>query len=161
MKTFKEMVPEWLHDPQSVFKAEGFNELPPRQTCVSCHWIGGRLQTMGRGTYNTAVNRGAQSSSIFLWWKPESWADYTMQVFILFFTKSKNGKLCPIHDCWKLNVMMVQNWTPLPLIKEVIDGLHGDKVFSKIGVHWGFNNIHIKEGDEETVAFIMSERLNW
>ena len=29
LKTFKEMVPEWLHDYCEVFKVENFNELPP------------------------------------------------------------------------------------------------------------------------------------
>ena len=30
-KSFKEMVPEWLHDYREVFKAEQFDELPPRR----------------------------------------------------------------------------------------------------------------------------------
>ena len=54
---------------------------------------------------------------------------------------------------------MVPNKTPLPLIKEVIDRLHGAKIFLKMDICWGFNNIRIKEGDEEKAAFIMSEGL--
>ena len=55
--------------------------------------------------------------------------------------------------------MTIRNCTPLPLIKEVIDRLHGARVFSKMDVRWGFNNIHIKEGDEHKAAFITSEGL--
>ena len=54
---------------------------------------------------------------------------------------------------------MVPNKTPLPLIKEVIDRLHGAKIFSKMDVRWGFNNIRIREGDKEKAAFITSEGL--
>ena len=55
--------------------------------------------------------------------------------------------------------MTIKNRTPLPLIKEVIDRLHGACVFSKMDVRWGFNNIRIKEGDEHKAAFITSEGL--
>ena len=48
---------------------------------------------------------------------------------------------------------------PLPLIKEVINCLNGAKVFSKMDVQWGFNNIRIKEGDKEKAAFVTSEGL--
>ena len=55
--------------------------------------------------------------------------------------------------------MTKRNRTPLPLIKEVIDCLHGAKFFSKMDICWGFNNIHIREGDEKKAAFLMSEGL--
>ena len=51
------------------------------------------------------------------------------------------------------------NKTLLPLIKEVINRLNGAKIFLKMDVQWGFNNIRIKEGDEEKAAFVTSEGL--
>ena len=48
---------------------------------------------------------------------------------------------------------------PLPLIKEVINHLNGAKVFLKMDIQWGFNNIRMKEGDKEKAAFIMSKGL--
>ena len=33
------------------------------------------------------------------------------------------------------------------------------KIFTKVNVRWGYNNIHIKEGDEYKVAFIMNQGL--
>ena len=58
-----------------------------------------------------------------------------------------------------MNAITVPNKTLLPLIKEVIDQLHGAKIFLKIYVQWGFNNIRIREGDEEKATFITSEGL--
>jgi len=49
--------------------------------------------------------------------------------------------------------MMVKNKYPLPLISELMSQLCGARYFMKLDVHWGFNNIRIKPGDEWKVAF--------
>ena len=49
--------------------------------------------------------------------------------------------------------MTIKNRYPLPLISELIDKLSHAKVFSKMDVRWGYNNIRIKEGDEWKAAF--------
>ena len=49
--------------------------------------------------------------------------------------------------------MMIKNRYPLPLIKELVDHLKGSKIFTKLDVQWGYNNIRIKEGDEWKAAF--------
>ena len=41
----------------------------------------------------------------------------------------------------------------LPLIIELIDNMGSKKVFTKMDLRWGFNNIRIKEGDEWKRAF--------
>ena len=43
----------------------------------------------------------------------------------------------------------------LPLIIELIDNMGSKKVFTKMDLRWGFNNIRIKEGDEWKGAFTM------
>ena len=48
---------------------------------------------------------------------------------------------------------MIKNHYPLPLIQELIDKLKSSKVFSKMDIRWGYNNIQIKEGDEWKAAF--------
>ena len=70
-----------------------------------------------------------------------------------FFVKKKDGALRPVQDYRKLNEMTIKNRYPLPLIQELIDKLKGSKVFSKMDIRWGFNNIRIKEGDEWKAAF--------
>jgi hypothetical protein len=39
------------------------------------------------------------------------------------------------------------------LISELIEKLRGAKYFTKLDVRWGFNNVHMKEGDEWKAAF--------
>ena len=74
-----------------------------------------------------------------------------------FFVKKKDGSLHPVQDYRKLNDMMIKNHYPLPLIQELVDKLKTAKVFTKMDVRWGFNNIWIKEGDEWKGVFI----TNW
>jgi len=49
----------------------------------------------------------------------------------------------------------VKNNYLLPLIIELIDNMGSKKVFTKMDLRWGFNNIRIKEGDEWKRAFTM------
>ena len=49
--------------------------------------------------------------------------------------------------------MTIKNRYPLPLISELIDKLTHTKIFSKMDIQWGYNNIQIKEGDEWKAAF--------
>ena len=76
-----------------------------------------------------------------------------------FFMKKKDGKLQPMQDYQKLNEMTIKNRYPLPLIKELVDHLKGSKIFMKLDVQWGYNNIWIKEGDEWKAAFWMNQGL--
>ncbi len=46
-----------------------------------------------------------------------------------------------------------------PLIPQVIDRLQGCTLFTKVDVHWGYNNIRIKEGDEWKAAFLTPKGL--
>ena len=70
-----------------------------------------------------------------------------------FFVKKKDGSLRPVQDYRKLNESTIKNRYPLPLIQELVDKLKGSRVFSKLDVRWGYNNVRIKEGDEWKAAF--------
>jgi len=71
----------------------------------------------------------------------------------VFFIKKKDGSLRLVQDYRALNSMMVKNKYPLPLISELVSQLHGARYFTKLDVRWGFNNVHIKPGDEWKAAF--------
>ncbi len=73
-----------------------------------------------------------------------------------FFIKKKDGKLRPVQDYRKLNSLTVKNQYPLPLIPELIDRLRNATLFMKLNIHWGYNNVRIKEGDQEKGAFKMN-----
>ena len=70
-----------------------------------------------------------------------------------FFVKKKDGKFQPVQDYQMLNNYTVRNTYPLPLIKELINRLVGKQWFTKFDIQWGYNNVHIKEGDEWKAAF--------
>ena len=48
---------------------------------------------------------------------------------------------------------MVKNNYPLPLITDLVDTMGNKKVFTKMDLRWGYNNVRIKEGDEWKAAF--------
>ena len=71
----------------------------------------------------------------------------------VFFIKKKDGSLRLVQDYQALNSMTVKNKYPLPLNSELVSQLRGARYFTKLDVHWGFNNVHIKPGDEWKAAF--------
>ena len=71
----------------------------------------------------------------------------------VFFIKKKDGALHLVQDYRALNTIMVKNKYPLPLISELIEKLQGARYFNKLDVQWGFNNVHMKEGDEWKATF--------
>ena len=76
------------------------------------------------------------------------------QASSFYFIQKKDGELHPCQDYWYLNEHTVRNMYPPPLISTLINKLQGAKYFSKIDIQWGYNNIHIKEGDKWKAAFI-------
>src|ERR1700741_1466531 len=70
-----------------------------------------------------------------------------------FFVKKKDGKLRPVQDYRVLNDWTIPNKYPLLLIKELINKLSKKKYFTKFDIRWGYNNIHIKDGDQWKAAF--------
>ena len=70
-----------------------------------------------------------------------------------FLIKKKNGDYRVIQDYRKLNEHTVPDVSPLPLIKTLIEHLHGKTLFTKFDVRWGYHNIRIKDRDQEKVAF--------
>ena len=70
-----------------------------------------------------------------------------------FFVGKKDGKLRPVVDYRRLNSITVPDRYPLPLIQELVDKVSKAKIFSKVDVRAGYNNIRIKEGDQSKAAF--------
>jgi len=72
---------------------------------------------------------------------------------LVFFIKKKDGSLQLVQNYHALNSIIVKNKYPLLLISELVSQLYGARYFTKLDVHWGFNNVCIKPGDEWKVAF--------
>jgi len=77
------------------------------------------------------------------------------QMLLVFFVDKKDGSKRMVMDYCNLNDQMIKNNYPLLLITELIDNMESKKVFMKMNLRWGFNNIRIKEGNEWKGAFTM------
>ena len=66
----------------------------------------------------------------------------------VFFVDKKNKSKQIVMDYCNLNDQIVKNNYLLPLITDLIDNMGSKKVFTKMDLRWGFNNVRIKEGNE-------------
>ena len=71
----------------------------------------------------------------------------------VFFIPKKYGKKWMVQDYCYLNKHIVKNNYLLPLIMQLIDKLQGAKLFTKMDLRWGYNNICIKENGGWKAAF--------
>jgi len=58
-----------------------------------------------------------------------------------------------IIDYRPLNAVTQKDVTPLPNLKQCIENLQGMELFSKFDIHWGYNNICIREGNQWKATF--------
>ena len=56
-----------------------------------------------------------------------------------------------------MNEWTIKNNYPLLLISDMLENIGTKKVFMKIDLRWGYNNMRIKEGDEWKAAFMILE----
>ncbi len=160
-KTFKEMVPPHYHFFCDLFSKENFDKLPNQKPWDhAVELVPNTKSTLDCKVYplnqdeqeqlDKFLNENLESGCI----RPSK-SPFASP----FFVKKKDGTLHPVQDYRKLNEMTIKNCYPLPLISELIDKLHGAKYFTKLDVRWVYNNVCIREGDEEKAAFCTNCRL--
>ncbi|QRV77353.1 Retrotransposable element Tf2 protein [Ceratobasidium sp. AG-Ba] len=138
-----------------IFTEEEISPLPPHRPydceivlkpdAVPCHGpiysLGPREDEELRKTVSKQLKAGLICPSKSLMGSP------------VIFVKKKNGSLRMCIDYRKLNDMTVKNVYPLPRSNDLTEKLQGAKIFSKFDLKWGYNLVHIKEGDEWKTAF--------
>ena len=67
---------------------------------------------------------------------------------LVFFVGKKDSKKHIVWDYQYLNKWTIKNNYPLPLISDIIENIDTKKVFTKLDLWQGYNNIQIKEGDK-------------
>ena len=85
------------------------------------------------------------------------WPSKSLQTAPVFFVGKKDGKKRMVQDYCYLNEWTIKNNYPLPLISDVLENIGIKKVFTKMDLRWGYNNIRIKEGDKWKAVFMMPE----
>ena len=68
-------------------------------------------------------------------------ASNSQQTSSIFFVPKKDGKKCMVQDYQYLNEWTVKNNYPLPLISQLVNKLKGCKLFMKMDLWWGYNNM--------------------
>jgi len=71
----------------------------------------------------------------------------------VFFVGKKNEGKHIVIDYRRLNKQTVKNNYPLPLITDLVDSMGNKRVFTKMDLQWGYNNMRIKKRDEWKAAF--------
>jgi hypothetical protein len=155
LKGFQDIVQTSLHAYANVFSKMAFNSLP------ECR------------KWDHAIDLEREPSPGFCKFYPMTLTEQTeMDVFLekalatghirqfksplgapVFFIKKKDGKLHFVQDYQALNAITRKNRYPLPLIDNLIHWLKGAHYFTKLDICWGYNNVHICEGDEWKATF--------
>jgi len=85
------------------------------------------------------------------------WPFKSLQMAPVFFVGKKDGKKRMVQNYRYLNEWTIRNNYPLPLISDVLENIGTKKVFTKMDLRWGYNNVRIKERDEWKAAFTILE----
>ncbi|EUC55739.1 Transposon Tf2-1 polyprotein, partial [Rhizoctonia solani AG-3 Rhs1AP] len=149
------IIPPQYHQFISVFGEEEFNKLPPHRP----YDIDIELkenQDLGHAPLYSMTP--AESRELKTWLEKEvalgkiqpSKSPIASPVM---FVKKKDGSLRLVVDYRKLNDATCKNSYPLPRQDDLMARLQGAKIFTKLDLRWGYNNVRVKKGDEWKTAF--------
>ena len=65
---------------------------------------------------------------------------------LCFFIMKKDGSRRLVQDYQKINTFTVKDKTLLPCIDDLLDVLEDGKLFTKMDIIWGYNNICVMNG---------------
>jgi hypothetical protein len=147
---YERHIPPHLHDFQSVFSKESFDDLPESKPWDHAIELIANAMPKSCKVYLLVASEQKELDAFLKENLESGWIcpSKSLMASPVFFIKKKDGRLCLVQDYCVLNAMTVKNKYPLPLIPELITKLQGAKYFTKLDVHWGFNNVCMKEGDE-------------
>lgn len=154
-KRFEEMVPSYLHDYRTVFDKGTAERLP--EHCEWDHEIHLKLDfnKFDAKVYplntrqKTELDKFLEENLRKGYIRPSK----SEMVSPFFFVGKKDRSLRPCQDYRTLNDNTIKDRYPLLLISDLVDKLKGAKVFTKMDLRAGYNNIRIKQGDEHKAAF--------
>ncbi|CEL54852.1 hypothetical protein RSOLAG1IB_11797 [Rhizoctonia solani AG-1 IB] len=149
-----EGIPTQYHEFAKVFGEEEFNKLPP-------HWSYDiEIELTEEGTLNSPLYSMTNAESVTL----KQWLEDKLKAGKIqpskspisspvMFVPKKDGSCCLVVDYRKLNSCSKKNVYPLPRPDNLMSKLRGAKLFTKLDLRWGYNNVRVKEGDKWKTAF--------
>ena len=159
LRATEEMVPQRFHKYLKVFKKKDSERMPMRKTWdYAIDLREGFVLKKGKIYPLSRVEREEVQEFV----KDQLRKGYirpskSSQTSLVFFMPKKDGKKRMVQDYQYLNSWTIKNNYPLPLISDLIDSIGKKKVFTKMDLRWGYNNVRIKEGDEWKAAFSTPE----
>ena len=159
LRATEEMVSRRLHKYLKVFEKKNLERMPTRKTWD--HTIDLKEGFVPKKSKIYPLSR-VEREKVHEFVKDQLRKGYirpskSPQTSPVFFVPKKDGKKRMVQDYRYLNSWMIKNNYPLPLISDLIDSIGKKKVFTKMDLQWGYNNVRIKEGDEWKAAFSMPE----
>ena len=159
LRTVEEMVPRWFYKYLKIFKKKESERMPTRKAWnYAIDLRKGFVPKKGKIYPLPRVEREEVQEFV----KDQLRKRYirpskSPQISPVFFVLKKDGKKRMVQNYRYLNSWTIKNNYPLPLISDLINSIGKKRVFMKIDLRWGYNNVRIKEGDEWKAAFLMPE----
>ncbi|CCO37539.1 Retrotransposable element Tf2 155 kDa protein type 2 [Rhizoctonia solani AG-1 IB] len=149
-----EGIPNQYHEFAKVFGEEEFNKLPPHRSYDI------EIELTEEGPLNSPLYSMTDAESVTL----KQWLEDKLKAGKIHPSKSpisspvmfvpkKDGSRRLVVDYRKLNSRSKKNVYPLPRPDDLMSKLRGAKIFTKLDLRWGYNNVRVKEGDEWKTAF--------
>jgi hypothetical protein len=161
LKGFEDIVPTSLHSYGDVFSETAFDSLPERRKWDHAIELEREPSPGYRKVYLMTLTEQTEMDTFL----EEVLATGHIRQsksplgVPVFFIKKKDGKLRFVQDYRALNAITRKNRYLLPLIDNLIHRLKNARYFTKIDVCWGYNNVHIRKGDEWKAAFCTNRGL--
>jgi hypothetical protein len=155
-KTWDQIVPVQYHKWKKIFSEEEAKWFPQHQPWdIAIDLVEGAPKMLDCKIYPlTPIEQGKLESyikeNLEKGYIRSSKSQYSSP---FFFVGKKDGKSRPVIDYRKLNSFTIPDRYPLPLIQELVDKVQDARLFSRVDVQAGYNNIRIREGDKYKAAF--------
>jgi hypothetical protein len=148
-------LPEIYHEFSKVFGEEEFKVLPPHRPYDLAIDLKEGVKLHHRPLYSMTE---LESQTLKKWIDKELAAGKIRRSESeagapVMFVKKADGSLQLVVDYRCLNEVTRKNVYPLPRQDDLMAQLQGAKLFTKLDLQWGYNNIQIREGDEYKTAF--------
>ncbi|KAF8757869.1 hypothetical protein RHS01_03447 [Rhizoctonia solani] len=155
---------KWLdaHNPEIDWNQRtlSFPHAPPEHVAIAEEekLIRTPLKEFLPNTINTPSMTDAESTTLKDWLRDELKAGKirpsksSISSPVMFVPKKDRSRRLVVDYC-RLNNRTKKNVYPLPRPDDLMAQLRGAKVFTKLDLRWGYNNVRVKEGDKWKTAF--------